>query len=179
MAKSDSFFIRAGTTTNAATYAQSEIDLGSFVNLGVSKSTLLRIHNISVQYADSDDVGDRIADDSGNMIGFQLTTQTQTDLVFATDKSLISSGSLQLYNGQIAEDGSAAADFATAFVTQDMDIAPQQWTNGFLVGVDSLFLGVKMAGAMTSGNVTVSIVLECTLENATQANSVALALSQQ
>jgi hypothetical protein len=179
MAKSDSFFIRAGTTTNAGTYAQSEIDLGSFVNLGVSKSTLLRIHNISVQYADSDDVGDRIANDSGNMIGFQLTTQSQTDLVYATDKSLVSSGSLQLYNGQIAEDGSAAADFATAFVTQDMDIAPQQWTNGYLVGVDALFLGVKMAGAMTSGNVIVSIVLECTLENATQANSVALALSQQ
>jgi hypothetical protein len=179
MAKSDSFFIRAGTTTNAATYAETEIDLGSFVNLGVSKSTLLRIHNISVQYADSDDVGDRIADDSGNMIGFQLTTQSQTDLVYATDKSLVSSGSLQLYNGQIAEDGSAAADFATAFVTQAMDIAPQQWTNGYLVGVDALFLGVKMAGAMTTGNVIVSIVLECTLENATQANSVALALSQQ
>ncbi len=179
MAKSDSFFIRAGTTTNAGTYAQSEIDLGSFVNLGVSKSTLLRIHNISVQYADVDDVGDRISDDSGNMIGFQLTTQGQTDLVYATDKSLVSSGSLQLYNGQIAEDGSAAGDFATAFVTQDMDVAPQQWKNGYLIGVDSLFLGVKAAGAITSGNVVVSIVLECTLEAATQANSVALALSQQ
>jgi hypothetical protein len=179
MAKSDSFFIRAGVTTNAGTFVQSEIDLGSFVNLGVSKSTLLRIHNISVQYADSDDVGDRISDDSGNMIGFQLTTQSQTDLVYATDKSLISSGALQMYNGQIAEDGSAAADFATAFVTQDMDVAPQSWKNGYLVGVDSLFLGTKAAGAITSGNVTVSIVLECELTTATQANSVALALSQQ
>jgi hypothetical protein len=179
MAKSDSFFIRAGVTTNAGTYAQTEIDLGSFVNLGVSKSTLLKIHNISVQYADSDDVGDRISDSSGNMIGFQLTTQTQSDLVYATDKSLVSSGSLQLYNGQIAEDGSAAADFATAFVTQDMDVAPQNWQNGYLVGVDSMFLGTKAAGALDSGNVTVSIVLECELTTATQANSVALALSQQ
>jgi hypothetical protein len=179
MAKSDSFFIRAGVTTNAGTYAQTEIDLGSFVNLGVSKSTLLRIHNISVQYADSDDVGDRISDAAGNMIGFQLTTQTQSDLVYATDKSLVSSGSLQLYNGQIAEDGSAAADFATAFVTQDMDLAPQNWTNGYLVGVDSMFLGTKAAGAFDSGNIVVSIVLECTLESATQSNSVALALSQQ
>ena len=179
MAKSDSFFIRAGVTTNAGTYVQTEIDLGSFVNLGVSKSTLLKIHNISVQYADSDDVGDRISSDSGNMIAFQLTTQTQSDLVYATDKSLVSSGALQMYNGVIAEDGSAAADYATAFVTQDMDVAPQAWTNGYLVGVDSMFLATKAVGAITSGNVTVSIVLECTLESATQANSVALALSQQ
>jgi hypothetical protein len=179
MAKSDSFFIRAGVTTNAGTYVQSELDIGSFVNLGVSKSTLLRIHNISVQYADSGDVGDRISSDSGNMIAFQLTTQTQSDLVYATDKSLVSSGALQMYNGVIAEDGSAAADYATAFVTQDMDVAPQSWTQGYLVGVDTMFLGTKAAGAIQSGNVTVSIVLECTLENATQANSVALALSQQ
>ena len=59
MAKSDSFFIRGSVDTNGSTYAQSEIDLGSFVNLGVSKSTLLRIHNISVQYADVDDVSER------------------------------------------------------------------------------------------------------------------------
>jgi len=179
MAKSDSFFIRASATTNSGTYVQTELDIGSFVNLGVSKSTLMRIHNISVQYADSDDVGDRISDASGNMVGFQLCTQSQADLVFATDKSLVSSGSLQMYNGQIAEDGSASADFATAFVTQDMDVAPQNWRNGYLVGVDTMFLGTKAAGAFDSGNITVSIVLECTLETATQANSVALALSQQ
>ena len=179
MAKSDSFFIRGSVDTNGATYAQSEIDLGSFVNLGVSKSTLLRIHNISVQYADAASVSDRISDDTGNNICFQLTTQTQSAMVYATDKSLVSSGSLQMYNGVIAEDGSAAADYATAFVTQDMDVAPQQWTNGYLVGVDSMFLATKAVGAITSGNVTVSIVLECTLESATQANSVALALSQQ
>ena len=179
MAKSDSFFIRAGVTTNDATYTQTEIDLGSFVNLGVSKSTLLRIHNISVQYADVNSVCDPLADASGNKVCFQLTTQSQTALVYATDKSLVSSGSIAFYNGQIAEDGSAAADFATAFVTQDMDVAPQQWTQGYLVGVDSLFLGTDMLGAMTSGQIVISIVLECTLENATQANSVALALSQQ
>jgi hypothetical protein len=179
MAKSDSFFIRGSVDTNGSTYAQSEIDLGSFVNLGVSKSTLLRIHNISVQYADASNPVDRISDDTGNNICFQLTTQSQSAIVYATDKSLVSSGSLQMYNGQIAEDGSAAADFATAFVTQHFDVAPQAWTQGYLVGVDSLFIGADAVGTITSGDVTVSLVLECTLESATQANSVALALSQQ
>jgi len=35
------------------------------------------------------------------------------------------------------------------------------------------------AATFTSGEVDLCIVMECTLENATQANSVALALSQQ
>jgi len=179
MAKSDSFFIRGSVDTNGATYEQSEIDLGSFVNLGVSKSTLLRIHNVSVQYADAQNPVDRIADDTGNNICFQLTTQSQTAIVYATDKSLVSSGSLQMYNGVIAEDGSAAADYGTAFVTQHFDQAPQFWTQGYLVGVDSLFIGADAVGTITSGDVKISLVLECTLESATQSNSVALALSQQ
>ncbi len=122
MAKSDSFFIRASTDTNGATYAQSEIDLGSFVNLGVKSSTLLRIHNISVQYATASAVSNQISDSTGNAIKWQLTTQTQTDLVFATDKSLVSSGTLALGAGYIAPDGSATADFATNNWQQDIDM---------------------------------------------------------
>jgi len=179
MAKSDSFFIRGIVTSNGSTYVQSEIDLGSFVNLGVSKSTLLRIHNISCQITDADSAVDAISGASALKISHQLTTQSQTAIVTADDKSLVSSGSMALYNAQIAEDGSAAADFATGFATHDFDVAPQMFTNGYLVGVDSLFLAVDQNGTLTSGNVKVAYVMECTLEGATQANSVALALSQQ
>jgi len=179
MAKSDSFFIRGIVTSNGSTYVQSEIDLGSFVNLGVSKSTLLRIHNISCQITDADAAVDAISGASALKICHQLTTQSQTAIVTADDKSLVSSGSMALYNAQIAEDGSAAADFATGFATHDFDVAPQMFTNGYLVGVDSLFLAVDQNGTLTSGNVKVAYVMECTLEAATQANSVALALSQQ
>ena len=179
MAKSDSFFIRAAVTSSGATFQQSEIDLGSFVNLGVTKSTLLRIHNISVQYAHATAPSTQISDGTGNKIGFQLTTQSQTDLVYADDKSLVASGALALGAGYIAPDGSATADFATNNWQQDLDIGPQQWTNGYLIGVDSMFLGVDLYGALDSGEVKVAIVLECTLETATQASSTALALSQQ
>ena len=179
MAKSDSFFIRAKVTQNGTTYVEQEIDLGSFVNLGVKSSTLLRVHNISVQYADSDGVQDAISGASALKIAYQLCTQSQTGLVYADDKSLVASGSLAMYNGQVAEDGSASADFATGFTSRAQDIAPPHWTNGYLVGVDSMFLGIDGNGTATSGNVTVSIVLECTLESATQASATALALSQQ
>ena len=60
-----------------------------------------------------------------------------------------------------------------------MDVAPQHWKNGYLVGVDSLFLGIDANGTATSGNIIVSVVMECTLETATQATATALALSQQ
>ena len=179
MAKSDSFFIRTSATTSGATFQQTEIDLGSFVNLGVSKSTLLRIHNVSVQYAHASAASSQISDGTGNKICFQLTTQSQSDVVFADDKSVVSTGALALGAGYIAPDGSATADFATNSWQQDQDIAPQQWTNGYLIGVDSLFLGVDLLGALDSGEVKVSIVMECTLETATQASSTALALSQQ
>ena len=179
MAKSDSFFIRAKVTQNGTTYTQEEIDLGSFVNLGVKSSTLLRIHNIAVQYADIGDVSDAISGASAIKVAYQLCTQSQSGLVYADDKSLVASGSLALYNAQTAEDGSAAADFSTGFTTDRQDIAPQHWRNGYLVGVDSMFLGIDGNTTATSGNVSVSIVLECTLESATQASATALALSQQ
>ena len=179
MAKSDSFFIRGIVTSNGTTYAQSEIDLGSYVNLGVSKSTLLRIHNISCQITDESDTSLSIVGANMCRIGHQLTTQSQTAIVTADDKSLISSGAMQLYNAQTAPDGSDVADFNTGFATHDFDVAPQMFTKGYLVGVDSLFLAVKQSTALTSGNLNVAYVMECTLESATQANSVALALSQQ
>ena len=52
MAKSDSFFIRAKVTSNGTTFAQEEIDLGSFVNLGTKSSTLLRVHGVPVGIRD-------------------------------------------------------------------------------------------------------------------------------
>lgn len=165
MAKSDSFFIRASVDSNGTDYAQSEIDLGSFVNLGVKSSTLLRIHNVAASYFDQNLLAAPILKDSDSKISFQLTTQSQTALVLPTDKSMISSGSLIIKTGVTP--------------SQDYDMAPQMFSKGYLVGTDSMFLGIDLSQTLDSGNVTAAIVMECTLENATQANSVALALSQQ
>ncbi len=76
MAKSDAFYIRAQVTGNA-TYAQQEIDLGSFVNLGVKSSTLLRIHSVQVAITDANNAETPPAHTSGFGIGWQLTTESQ------------------------------------------------------------------------------------------------------
>ncbi len=180
MAKSDSFFLRAQTdAASGGAYAQTEIDLGSFVNLGVSKSTLLRIHNICVQYADgtisggiSPELPMHATAAGGGKVAWQLTTQTQTDMVSAVDKSFVSGGALMLYG-----DPNSTAHGISA--SESMDVNVQEWRNGYLVGVDAIYLGVEAGGTVASGDSVVSIVIECTLETATQASSTALALSQQ
>jgi hypothetical protein len=173
MAKSDSFFIRAQVTISGVTSAQTEIDLGSFVNLGVSKSTLLRIHNIQAQYLDNNDPASMIYYDGGipgGMVRWQLTTQTQSALVGADDKSFVSGGAY-------SQASTTGVLVQNADETADMNL--HEWRNGYLVGVDSMFLRGDSSATWDSGDIDINIVLECTLENATQANSVALALSQQ
>ena len=172
MAKSDSFFIRARVSVDTA-FAQTEIDLGSFVNLGVSKSTLMRIHNVSVEYADQNSPSNPIYTDSvAACRAWQLTTQTHTELVTAVNKSVVASGQLTLY-------GDPTTTAHAVSMSESSNIGPQHWTNGYLIGVDSLFLAADGLITVDSGAIYISIVLECTLENATQASSTALALSQQ
>lgn len=173
MAKSDSFFIRAAVLQSGASYTQEEIDLGSFVNLGVKSSTLLRIHNIAVQIADqNEEMKGPIATGAVMNVGWNLTTQSQTDLVHAFDKSVVASGRYE-----IAADLTGSEKY---FFAQDTrDVMPQDWRNGYLVGVDTLYLSTESDQTSDNDDYYVTIVMECTLENATQASATALALSQQ
>ena len=174
MAKGETFFIRAKVTTNGTTYNDNEIDLGSFVNLGVAKSTLLRIHRIDHQWRDSVDPGQAAFDQAANAQAcyvWQLTTQKQTALVTMDDKSVVASGSLICGNST-----STAGDLD--LLTDVTDVAPQEFTKGYLVGVDSMFLGVDCSIA-PSNEIDCCIIMEVSLEQATQSNATALALSQQ
>lgn len=178
MAKSDSFFIRAQVTGNA-TFAENEIDLGSFVNLGVSKSTLLRVHNIQASYTDVNTPEAVIYYDGaqpGSLITWQLTTQTQSAIITALDKSVVARGTRYQ---TVVPAGFSGGVIAAGPVDEIQDMNPTMFSKGYLIGTDSIFLGTESSQTMDSGDFHVSLVLECTLENATQANSVALALSQQ
>jgi len=163
MAKTDSFFIRASTAMNGTTYAQSAVDLGSYVD-ALGKS-VLRIHNISVEYGGplSAYAG---AANSSTQSSFQLTTQSQSQMVTVTDRSLISSGSLAIATGPANVE----------MMSEALNIAPQDWTKGYLVAVEQIYLGVDQTYDHCD---QVSIVLECTVETLSQSGAMALALSQQ
>jgi len=170
MAKTDSFFIRhAVNIDNNNSYQQSTIDLGAYVD-ALGKS-VLRIHNIAVSYSDA---AGRTPDMTSGGIGsadFQLCTQTQTDMVVPGDnKSVVASG-------RLTADRRSGAGVPSS-TSNDLDVAPQHWTQGYLIAVEQLYLG----GAATSGfaeDVVVSVVMECTSESLSKEAALALALSQQ
>lgn len=176
MAKSDSFFIRAQVNCgDSATFAQTEIDLGAYVD-ALGKS-VLRIHNIAVSFTDSG--GTSATLDAGTAGGtamaaaaqFQLTTQTQTDTVTPLNKSVVASGMINAINldnvAQVAN-----------VVSESFDNAPQRWTNGYLIAVESMYLGGEASTGFAE-DVYCTVVMECTVESMSQAAAMALALSQQ
>tara|TARA_Y100000004_G_scaffold196705_1_gene267687 strand:+ start:1736 stop:2269 length:534 start_codon:yes stop_codon:yes gene_type:complete len=168
--KSDSFFIRQ--TLNAgrtATFAETPLDLGAYVD-ALGKS-VLRIHNIAVTVSDSNGTALQIdaATDSA-AAQYQLTTQSQADTVLSSNRAVIASGIVYGQNSFSSDE--------FPLVSHDMDVLPQMWTNGYLVAVDTIYLG----GEGSTGWVEepyVSVTLECTVETMSEASAMALALSQQ
>ena len=172
MAKTDSFFLRqALTVDNNGDFNIETIDLGSVVDaLG---RTVLRIHNIAVQYSDKNGGTPDMTADAVAACDFQLTTQAQTAMVIAGDnKSVIASGRM-LGRRSLSGTGVPTAVF-DAF-----DVAPQHWTQGYLIGVEQMYLSGKTTSTGWGEDLVVSLVMECTSETLTQAASMALALSQQ
>jgi len=167
MARSDSFFIRATVATNGLVYAQQAIDLGSFVDaLG---KTVMRIHSISVQYGSPTNLPAGPAAGGNALTAYQLTTQSQATMVDASNRAVIASGKLI--------GGVEAGTNAFTSLTDHADVSPQTWNTGYLVAVESIFLGTDSVTNSLVDEVT--IVLECTVETMTAAASMALALSQQ
>jgi hypothetical protein len=170
MAK-NTFFIRANVNTgNAGAFAQTEIDLGSYTNLGSSKPEVLRIHNIQMRISDSGGQSPALSGDTGTSVSWQLTTQSQSALVLSTDDSFVSGGIGGVRNAD-ATDGPATTEAISS-------ILPQDFTAGYVVAVPSLFLG-GVGGSNFTEDVYYNIMLECTTEPMSKANAVALAISQQ
>ena len=170
MAKSDSFFIRKTRDVgNTNTFHQTTIDLGAYVD-ALGKS-VLRIHNIQITYSDNTGRSSTIAANEVGVAQWQLTTQSQSDIILPSDKSVISSGRVHMFNDQ------GTAKLASQ-VSDMNDINVHDWTNGYLVGVEQIYFG-GAATSTFSGDVYISIVMECTVETLSSAAAMALALSQQ
>ncbi len=167
----ETFWIRASVNIgHAGAYAESEIDLGAYTNLGSSKPEVLRIHNVQLAITDSTGEAPAMTGDTGASLAWQLTTQTQTDTVLITDDSFVSGGRGGLRN----------PDTSTLPASQGWEsaILPQDFANGYVIAVPSLFVGGK-AGSDFTEAVYISVMLECTTEPMSKANAVSLAISQQ
>jgi hypothetical protein len=174
MAKTDSFFIRGTVDTIAATgFSQATVDIGAFVD--PLQKAIMKIHN--VEWKVDDESGGPASNltllaNNDARICYQLTTQSQTAMVDLADKAVIASGVLFITNN-------SGTDSQVTFMSNVEDVGPQSWTNGYLVGVDDLYLGVDSSRNISSGNLTISFVAECTMETLTKEAAISLALSQQ
>jgi len=183
MAKTDSFFIRERVRTVADdAWATEEIALGAFVDaLG---KVVLRIKNIAVQFKDVGTNGPPIPSNMGptggtSYLRYVLTTQpldSTTVIIDLAEKSLIASGTLQYVSGG---DGFGGPNETACVITQHTDVAPQHWSNGYLVGVETLYLSIFQNSSMGTDENSASIILECVSEKMTSSTAMALALSQQ
>lgn len=173
MAK-ESFFLRQTLEQTGSGFVQAEIDLGAFVNLATKSGTILRIHNCEVQITDRDNPMSGPFQTAENLnIGWDLTTVKQTTLVKASDRSVIASGRYE-----VSAD-TAGNNSRILFAQDTRDVMPQSWTNGYLVGVDTIYFSSQADAASSGGTYDLQIVLECTSEAVSAASSRALALSQQ
>lgn len=166
----NSFFIRATVNGgNAGAFAQTEIDIGSYTDLGSSSPELLRIHNVQVAMTDAAGDIPNIGGDTGDSAGWQICTQSQTGLVMIDDRSFVSGG-----RGSFRNPDSSALPPSQVF---DAQVLAQDYTQGYLVAVPTLYLG-GIGGANFTEDVHFTVMLECTTEKATKSNAVSLAVSQ-
>ena len=171
MAKSDSFFIRAELTTdNSNSFVQTTIPLGSYVDaLG---QAVLRVHGIEYEWIADDGDSPTMTGDAASQACFQITTQSQSALISLFDKSMVAKGQLWARNPDSAVGVPAQ--------TYNDSHSPQDFTNGYLVAVETLYLGGKAGSSWTAAdNLKVAVVMECTVEKMSQSAAMALALSQQ
>ena len=184
MAKSDTFFIRSQVITDITTQDRQEveIDLGAYVNLGLKNSTLLRVHGVQIQLCDSQGLPPKM--DAVTTVGISksaycsaaITTKRYIDTVDLdsmpqlNDDATMFTSSFNMTNFNTDKDQGIAS--------HDLDIAPQHLQNGYLVGVDTLYFYGAADDAWDEAPY-LNVLIECSLESATQSNAVALALSQQ
>lgn len=168
----NTFLIRTQVKLSNAgdTYNQTEVDLGSYTNLGSSKPEVLRIHGAHMYFQDSLGAIPDCGGDKGAELVWQITTTSQTSAILANDDSFLMGGHAGLRN--------ADGDPNSPSQAYTNHLMPQDFVAGQVVAVPSLFLGGFMGSEFTvDGYVTV--ILECSTEAMSKANAVALAISQQ
>ena len=171
MAK-NTFLIRCQVllSNSGDTYNQTEVDLGSYTNLGSTKPEVLRIHSAHWYFQDSVGAIPSMGGDKAGEVAWQITTASQTGTILASNDSWLMGGHAGVRNSD-----SAANPPSDSWSDSLM---PQDFTAGQVVAVPSLFLGGFIGSEFTE-DAYLTVILECTTEAMSKANAVALAISQQ
>jgi hypothetical protein len=179
MAK-DTFFLR-GQVICAADQNRdvAEIDLGAFVNLGTTKPQVLRIHSIQVAWTDEQGLVPSI--DAAAAVGDAKSAFSSVALT--TKATPLANPAIPMLNDDETVFSAAVVgsnlnnDVDQGIMTASTDLAPQHLVNGYLVGVDTLYLyGIADNG--WAETLAISICMECSTEAVSKDSAIGLALSQ-
>lgn len=179
MSKS-TFFLRSQVIAPATqARAVEEIDLGAFVNLGSTKPQVLRIHSVQVSFTDDEglvpvvDAATTTADGKSAFAVAALTTKASP---LASPNMPLLSDDETVYSAAIVSTN-LNDDKDQGITSTGTDLAPQHLMNGYLVGVDTLYL-YGIADDAWDESIYISICMECSVEAVSKENAVNLALSQ-
>lgn len=164
-----SFFIRAQLDVpEDNNFHQDTIPLGSYVDaLG---QAVLRVHNVEYEWTTQTGQPPLMDGNTASGATFQITTQSQQALTTLFDKSTLAKCMLWARNSDSANNPPAQ--------TYNDSHAPQHFSNGYLVAVETLYLGGQCDTDWTQP-MQVNVVLECTVEKMSRDAAMALSLSQQ
>lgn len=165
----ESFFLRAQVTSDGTTFAQTTIPLGSYVD--VLGQAILKVHGVypALRNATNQLPYSMGLTDAEGAVTWGLTTQTQSQVPSLTDKSVIASG------GCIQSFSSKPVMIMS---TLQEDINVQNFTNGYLVATEDIYLGIDRSTG-NGDECDLDIILECSVVKMSTSKAMALALSQQ
>jgi hypothetical protein len=171
MAAKSPFIIR-GKVEHGVTggFAEDTIDLGAFVD-ALGKS-VLRIHSIQVAHQEDQrpEKGPVAAATGATLnLGYQLTTQSQTNMIQTSDKSVIASGNV------VTSKFSSSA--IVAMITDTNNLNPTNFQIGYLIATETLYLSTK-TDVEADDAFTTNVILECSVEKLDERAAMSLALSQ-
>ena len=183
MAKGDTFFIRGQviTTQGSENRVEAEIDLGSYVNLGINKGTALRVHGVQMQVCDPTGLPplsahDATAGESITAYSACAITTAQVPSSFAATEMPQLNEDYVMFSAAVLQTNQSA-DGDQGIQSHSLDIAPQHLSKGYLLAVDTLYI-YGAADDAWNENLHFNVLLECSLESISQATAVSLSLSQ-
>lgn len=131
---------------------------------------VLRVHNVEYEWTKQDGLPPDMDANTASPATFQITTQSQGSLVTLFDKSTLAKCMLWARNPDSSANPPAQ--------TYNDSHAPQHFSNGYLVAVETLYLGGE-CGSDWAQAMQVNVVMECTVEKMSRDAAMALSLSQQ
>ena len=102
-------------------------------------------------------------------LGYQLTTQSQTNMIQTSDKSVIASGNV------VTSKFSSSA--IVAMITDTNNLNPTNFQIGYLIATETLYLSTK-TDVEADDAFTTNVILECSVEKLDERAAMSLALSQ-